>query len=239
MFKEKYAELLDEDTLDQLTFLLNGLVTVGRVLLGFSLISNKASSQQKKHEAVQLIYEGFEIIADESPLFADWLIREPSDREVLIEVVGEIANLNGFNEWFSQLNRRDTDERKAALKYKKHILRSIKSILWDLSVIRGDELVPFVVDREVVYLDANSAEGKALKRISSLDSESDDIDWIIEEPSDDIDMESVRERLVSRGYKLSHQDSPSSGCPRFAVPSRESTLRFSRTAETSSQTRSI
>ena len=203
LFKEKYSKLLDEDVLNQLNFILNGLLTVERMLLGFSLISDEANSQRRHIKAVQMICEGFEIIADELPLFADWLIREPGDRAVLIEDVKGITNLNGFNEWLSQLNLRSADERKAASKYKRSILRSMKSILWDLSVIQGDELEPFVIDREVVYLDADSAEGKALKRISSLDLEEDDIDWIIEEPSDDVDMESVRERLISRGYKLS------------------------------------
>jgi hypothetical protein len=48
----------------------------------------------------------------------------------------------------------------------------------------------------------NSAEGKALQRVSAME-QGETIDWVVIEPDESIDIEVVRERLQKRGYKVS------------------------------------
>ena len=60
--------------------------------------------------------------------------------------------------------------------------------------------IPLEVDGEVIYLDPNSAEGKALQRIENPLGEDE---WItIGEIGEEVDMEVVRERIKQRGYKI-------------------------------------
>ena len=60
--------------------------------------------------------------------------------------------------------------------------------------------IPLEIDGEVIYLDPNSAEGKALQRIENPLREDE---WItIGDIGEEIDMEAVRERMKQRGYKI-------------------------------------
>jgi hypothetical protein len=58
--------------------------------------------------------------------------------------------------------------------------------------------IPLEVDGEVIYLNPNSAEGKALERIRQPISQQE---WVSVEVEHEIDMEAVRQRLKQRGYK--------------------------------------
>jgi hypothetical protein len=49
---------------------------------------------------------------------------------------------------------------------------------------------------------AESAEAKALQRISTMEQENN-VDWVVIEPSESVDIETVRERIQKRGYKVS------------------------------------
>lgn len=60
--------------------------------------------------------------------------------------------------------------------------------------------IPCEVDGEIISLNPNSAEGKALTRIRNPISENE---WItVGEIGQNIDMEAVRERIKQRGYKI-------------------------------------
>lgn len=49
---------------------------------------------------------------------------------------------------------------------------------------------------------AESAEAKALQRISTMEQENN-VDWVIIELNESVDIETVRERIQKRGYKVS------------------------------------
>jgi hypothetical protein len=53
-----------------------------------------------------------------------------------------------------------------------------------------------------IALAPDSAEGKALQRISDLEK-GRSVDWIIIEPDESIDVDTVRERMIKRGYEVS------------------------------------
>ena len=60
--------------------------------------------------------------------------------------------------------------------------------------------IPLEVDGEAIYLDPNSAEGKALQRIENPLREDE---WItIGKIGEEVDMEAVKERIKQRGYKI-------------------------------------
>jgi hypothetical protein len=60
--------------------------------------------------------------------------------------------------------------------------------------------IPLEVDGEVIYLDPNSAEGKALQRIENPIKEDE---WItVGEIGEEIDMEAIDKRIKQRGYKI-------------------------------------
>jgi hypothetical protein len=48
----------------------------------------------------------------------------------------------------------------------------------------------------------NSAEGKALQRVSAME-QGETIDWVVIEPDESVDIEVVRARLQKRGYEVS------------------------------------
>jgi hypothetical protein len=48
----------------------------------------------------------------------------------------------------------------------------------------------------------NSAEGKALQRVSAIEM-GETVDWVVIEPDESVDIEMVRERMQKRGYKVS------------------------------------
>jgi hypothetical protein len=48
----------------------------------------------------------------------------------------------------------------------------------------------------------NSAEGKALQRVSAMEM-GETVDWVVVEPDESVCIERVRERMQKRGYKVS------------------------------------
>lgn len=66
----------------------------------------------------------------------------------------------------------------------------------------SDTKIPLEVEGEVIYLDPNSAEGKALQRIQDLDPDDPNQVITIVEQGQEIDVEAVWERLKQRGYKI-------------------------------------
>jgi hypothetical protein len=48
----------------------------------------------------------------------------------------------------------------------------------------------------------NSAEGKALQRVSAIEM-GETVDWVVIEPDESVDIETVREQMQKRGYKVS------------------------------------
>jgi hypothetical protein len=48
----------------------------------------------------------------------------------------------------------------------------------------------------------DSAEGKALQRVSAIEM-GETVDWVVIEPDESVDIETVRERMKKRGYKVS------------------------------------
>lgn len=60
--------------------------------------------------------------------------------------------------------------------------------------------IPCEVDGETVYLSPSSAEGKALQRIRNPIPEDE---WVTEgEIGEEIDVDTINERLRKRGYKV-------------------------------------
>jgi hypothetical protein len=48
----------------------------------------------------------------------------------------------------------------------------------------------------------SSAEAKALQRVSAIKM-GETVDWVVIEPNESVDIETVRERMQKRGYKIS------------------------------------
>ena len=61
--------------------------------------------------------------------------------------------------------------------------------------------IPLEVEGEAIYLDPNSAEGKALQRIQDFDPDDPNQVIAIVEKGQEIDLEAIGERLQQRGYK--------------------------------------
>jgi len=67
---------------------------------------------------------------------------------------------------------------------------------------KTEKLIPFEIEGEITYLNPDSAEGKALQRIDSLDPD-DATQWItVIEEGQEIDDEALDQWLKERGYKV-------------------------------------
>ncbi|MGB8701629.1 MAG: hypothetical protein WCD18_19620 [Thermosynechococcaceae cyanobacterium] len=53
-----------------------------------------------------------------------------------------------------------------------------------------------------ISVSPNSAEGKALQRVSAMEM-GEAVDWVVIEPDESVDIETVRDRIQKRGYKVS------------------------------------
>ena len=53
-----------------------------------------------------------------------------------------------------------------------------------------------------ISVSPNSAEGKALQRVSAMKM-GETVDWVVIEPNESVNIERVRERLQKHGYKIS------------------------------------
>ena len=181
-----------------------------KVSHGLFLIYEKIAQQQDALSAIEDMRDGFRLIAENLALYAENLSRNKEDGSA-ISMMSDIANINRLNDWFDELQFQNEKDKQLALQHKSSIIISMKAILWDLLVISGStDFVPFVLDGEVTYLSAYSAEGKAIRRIRDLSLE-DAADWIVVESNDHpIDLDDIRSRLASRGYKVLAEDSPSS-----------------------------
>jgi hypothetical protein len=49
---------------------------------------------------------------------------------------------------------------------------------------------------------SDSSEGKALLRVSAIEK-GEPVNWVVIEPDESIDIQTVRERIQKRGYKVS------------------------------------
>ncbi|PSO49455.1 MAG: hypothetical protein BRC33_06900 [Cyanobacteria bacterium SW_9_44_58] len=71
-----------------------------------------------------------------------------------------------------------------------------------MSDAKTESGIPFEVEGETTYLSPDSAEGKALQRIDSLDPD-DPTQWItVVEEGEEIDVDGAFNRLRKRGYKV-------------------------------------
>ncbi|WP_235620756.1 hypothetical protein [Halothece sp. PCC 7418] len=67
---------------------------------------------------------------------------------------------------------------------------------------KTENLIPFEIEGEMTYLNPDSAEGKALQRIDSLDPD-DPTQWItVVEEGQEIDDEALDQWLKERGYEV-------------------------------------
>ncbi|PNW59135.1 UNVERIFIED_CONTAM: hypothetical protein BEN50_00585 [Euhalothece sp. KZN 001] len=67
---------------------------------------------------------------------------------------------------------------------------------------KTENLIPFEIEGEMTYLNPDSAEGKALQRIDSLDPD-DPTQWItVVEEGQEIDDEALDQWLKDRGYEV-------------------------------------
>ncbi len=53
-----------------------------------------------------------------------------------------------------------------------------------------------------ISVSPDSAEGKALQRVSAMEK-GETVNWVVIEPDESVDIETVRERIQKRGYKVS------------------------------------
>ena len=180
-----------------------------KVSRGLFLIYEKIAQQQDALSAIEDMRDGFRLIAENLALYAENLSRNEEDGGA-ISMMSDIANINRLNDWFDELQFQNEKDKQLALQHKSSIIISMKAILWDLLVISGNtDFVPFVLDGEVTYLSAYSAEGKAVRRLGDLSIE-DAADWIVAESNDNpIDLDDIRSRLASRGYEVLAEDSSS------------------------------
>jgi len=71
-----------------------------------------------------------------------------------------------------------------------------------MSHTKTENLIPFELEGEITYLNPNSAEGKALQRIDSLNAD-DSTQWItVVEEGQEIDDEALDQWLKERGYEI-------------------------------------
>ena len=180
-----------------------------KVSRGLFLIYEKIAQQQDALSAIEDMRDGFRLISENLALYAENLSRNEEDGGA-ISMMSDIANINRLNDWFDELQFQNEKDKQLALQHKSSIIISMKAILWDLLVISGNtDFVPFVLDGEVTYLSAYSAEGKAVRRLGDLSIE-DAADWIVAESNDSpIDLGDIRSRLASRGYEVLAEDSSS------------------------------
>ena len=67
---------------------------------------------------------------------------------------------------------------------------------------KTENLIPFEIEGEMTYLNPDSAEGKALQRIDSVDLD-DPSQWItVVEEGQEIDVDGALKRLRERGYQV-------------------------------------
>ena len=67
---------------------------------------------------------------------------------------------------------------------------------------KTENFIPFEFEGEMTYLNPDSAEGKALQRIDSLDPD-DPTQWItVVEEGQEIDDEALDQWLKERGYEV-------------------------------------
>jgi hypothetical protein len=69
--------------------------------------------------------------------------------------------------------------------------------------------IPFEIDGEIIYLDPNSAEGKALQRIENLDIDDHDRFTILIEEGQTVNITEGLRRLKKRGYPIEIPNSDS------------------------------
>ena len=67
--------------------------------------------------------------------------------------------------------------------------------------VKKEEGIFDEIEGEAIYLDHNSAEGKALERIPNLDFD-DSSQWIEDANEGEVDVETINQRLRERGYKI-------------------------------------
>ncbi len=67
--------------------------------------------------------------------------------------------------------------------------------------VKKEEGIFDEIKGEAIYLDPNSAEGKALERIPNLDFD-DSSQWIEDANEGEVDVETINQRLRERGYKI-------------------------------------
>jgi len=67
--------------------------------------------------------------------------------------------------------------------------------------------IAYEIDGEIMYLDPNSAEGKALQRIENLDIDDHDQFTILIEEGQTINIIEGLQRLKKRGYPIEIQNS--------------------------------
>jgi hypothetical protein len=60
-------------------------------------------------------------------------------------------------------------------------------------------------------ISSDSAEGKALLRVSAI-QKGEPVEWVVIESDESTDMQTVRERIQKRGYKVSTKHSSQSHC---------------------------
>ena len=67
---------------------------------------------------------------------------------------------------------------------------------------KTENLIPFEIEGKITYLNPDSAEGKALQRIDSVDP-NDPKQWItVVEEGEEIDVDGALTRLRERGYQV-------------------------------------
>ncbi len=64
------------------------------------------------------------------------------------------------------------------------------------------EKIPLEIDGEIIYLDPNSAEGKALQRIETLDPDDPSQFTTLIEEGQTVNITEGLERLKKRGYPI-------------------------------------
>jgi len=81
-------------------------------------------------------------------------------------------------------------------------LRTQFLIIMSTSKPKTEAGIPFEIDGETAYLNPESAEGKALQRLDSLDPD-DSTQWItVVEEGQEIDEEMLDQWLKERGYEI-------------------------------------
>lgn len=146
-FRKRYSSQMDISNLDWLDSYYLTLNHVRNIYHGLFLIIDAPKQKRRHSDAIQVILEGFNLIAVDLIGFLNWLGLNASLR--ILPVFENASILALSNDSFNNLIYKSKEERKNNLRNIESIKIAAKSILWDISKIKEDALQKTTWDEEL------------------------------------------------------------------------------------------